>query len=128
MINMWNLISVTLDEKNSMLQKWKWCDKWMNCYSIAKFQSHTKSWQFDISVCVHTQSSAQQSICHFKTSMQMILNDYMICVALDERNSTSQKWSWDDNCVRTYSTAKIWFHTNFWRFSSKACELAQCLI
>ena len=98
MINMWNLISVALDERNSMLQKWRWCDKWMNCYSIAMFQSHIKSWQFDISICVYTQFSAQQSICHLKTHMQMILNDYMLCVALDERNSTSQKWNWDDNC------------------------------
>ena len=93
----------------------------MNCYSIAKIQFYTNLWQFDFSVCVHSEFSIQQSWCHFMIHLHMIFNDNMICVTLDEKNSISQKWKWCDNCVKSDSIAKFWFHTNFWTFNNKNC-------
>ena len=50
-IDIWNMIFVTLDERNSMLQKRSSYDKCAWCYSIAKIWLHTKSKWFDCNIC-----------------------------------------------------------------------------
>ena len=124
MIDICDLISITLDKRNSTMQKFSCCDKSALNYSTAKIRLHSieKKWY-----CM--QSLLKSSFNHhFNDNFMIFVHSDMLFDALNKRKSMMQQRALCDSRALRYSIAKIFRHTKSWKFDIRICSLNRIVI